>query len=85
MMKQVFAGALLLAALSSSAAYACTTDELQAKAMAVSTKIQDMTQKDPQKASDWSQKYAAQQQGSTQPKTVDEICKLYDDLLAGMN
>jgi len=84
-MKKLFAGALALAALSSSAAYACTTDELQAKAMAVSTKIQDMAQKDPQKASAWSQKFAAQQQGAAQPKTVDEICKMYDDLLASMN
>jgi opacity protein-like surface antigen len=84
-MKRFLAAAIALAALSSAAASACTTDELQAKAMAVSTKISEMAQKDPQKASAWSQKFAAQQQGATQPKSMDETCKMYDDLLASLN
>jgi outer membrane murein-binding lipoprotein Lpp len=83
-MKRFLAAALTIAALSSSAAYACTSEELQAKAMAISTKIQELAKKDPQKASEWSQKFAAQQQAAGQPKSIDEACKFYDDMIAGM-
>jgi hypothetical protein len=82
-MKKIVAAVLAAAVLSGSTAYACTPEELQAKAMAVSTKIQALAQKDPQKASEWSQKFAAQQ-GSAQPKTMDESCKFYDDILASI-
>jgi hypothetical protein len=84
-MKSLLAAAIALTALSSAAASACTPEELQAKAMAVSAKITDMAQKNPQKASEWSQKFAAQSQAATQPKSVDETCKMYDDLLASLN
>jgi hypothetical protein len=84
-MKCFLAGALTLAVLSGSSGYACTPDELQDKITAVSAKIQDLSQRDPQKVNDWSQKIAAQQQGTAQPKTIDELCKLYDEMLAGLN
>ncbi len=83
-MKHIFAGALALAAVSVAPGYACTPDELQDKITAVSAKIQDLSQRDPQKVTDWSQKFAAQQ-GTAQPKTIDELCKLYDEMLAGLN
>lgn len=82
-MQKLFAAAVAVAALSNTAAFACTSDELQAKAMAVSTRITALAQKDPQKASDWSQKMAAQQ-GAINPQSMDDVCKLYDDMLASL-
>jgi len=84
-MKRVFAGVLALAALSASAGYACTPDELQAKIAAVSEKLQEVSQRDPQRADELKKKFAAQQQGTAEPKTIDDLCKLYDDMLAEMN
>lgn len=81
-MKKFVAAALTVALLSGSTAYACTSDEMTAKAMAFSTKMQDLAKKDPQKASEWSQKYAAKQ--ATPPTSLDEACKYYDDLLASL-
>jgi hypothetical protein len=83
-MKKLFAATVAVVALSNTAAYAgCTADELGAKAKAVSDKITELAQKDPQKASDWSQKMVAQQTG-VNPQNMDEVCKLYDDMLASL-
>ena len=84
-MNKLFVGPLALVLLSSSAASACTEDELLAKVTAVTAKIQDLAESDPQKVNDWSQRVAARLQAAGTPKSVDELCKMYDELLAGLN
>ncbi len=72
--------ALVVALVSSSAAMACTPEELQSKAMDLSTQMQTLVAKDPQKAGEVGQKMAAIQ--TNQATDMDSACKLYDDLLA---
>jgi len=84
-MNKLFAGTVALGILSSSAASACTEDELLAKVTAVTAKIQDLAETDPQKVNDWTQRVAARLQAAGTPKSVDELCKMYDELLAGLN
>jgi hypothetical protein len=84
-MNKLFAVTAALALLSSSAAFACTEDELLAKVTAVTAKIQDLAGTDPQKVNDWTQRVAAQLQAVGTPKSIDELCKMYDGLLAGLN
>jgi len=83
-MKHRLAGIIMLAALSGPAASACTPDELEAKMNAVAAKVQDLAQRDPQKVSEWNQKFAAQQ-GAAAPASLDDLCKLYDRMLADLN
>jgi hypothetical protein len=78
------AGIIVLAALSGPAASACTPDELEAKMAAVAAKVQDLAQRDPQKINDWNQKFAAQP-GAAAPGSLDDLCKLYDQMLADLN
>lgn len=61
---------------------ACTSEELQAKAMQVSTKMQQMAAKDPQKAGEIGQKVAKAQAGGV--SNLDEACKLYDGILVDL-
>ena len=84
MVKRCLAGLALIAALSGSGASACTPDELEAKMNAVAAKVQDLAQKDPQKINDWNQKFAAQP-GAAAPGSIDDLCKLYDQMLADLN
>ena len=70
-------GLMLLAILSGPTASACTPDELEAKLTAVAMKIQELAQQDPQKVNEFSQKFAALQNG-TQPASIDDLCKLYE-------
>ena len=72
--------ALLLALASSSAALACTPEELQSKATDVTTKMQTLVAKDPQKAGEVGQKMAGIQ--ANQATDMESACKLYDELLA---
>jgi hypothetical protein len=83
-MKHCLVGLVLLAALSGPSASACTPDELEAKMNAVAAKVQDLAQKDPQKISEWNQKFAAQP-GAAAPSSLDDLCKLYDQMLADLN
>lgn len=63
-------------------AFACTTEELQSKAMEVSTRMQALAASNPQKATEIGQKLAtAQSQGATD---LEGACKLYDELLEDM-
>ncbi|HWV22475.1 MAG TPA: hypothetical protein VN036_15715 [Devosia sp.] len=64
----------------SSAAFACTAEELQAKAMEVSTKVQTVIAAHPEKATDITAKFTALQ--TNPPTDVESACKVYDDLLA---
>ena len=71
--------ALALAMLASPA-LACTPEEAQAKATEISTKMQELAIKDPQKAAQVGQKLSeAQAQSVTD---VESACKLYDEMLA---
>lgn len=65
---------------SSSAAFACTAEELQAKAMDLSTKVQTVVAAHPDKATAISEKFMALQ--TQPPADVETACKVYDDLLA---
>jgi|GEM_PF-4706700 hypothetical protein len=83
-MKALFAGTMALLALCTVSARACTEEELLAKVVAVTAKIQDMAESDPQRLGEWSQAFAARQQAAP-PTSVDDVCRLYDDMLAGLN
>ncbi|MGH6861019.1 MAG: hypothetical protein ACRECY_12220 [Phyllobacterium sp.] len=72
--------AVALSVVGSSAALACTAEELQTKATELSTKVQALAAKDPQKAADVSQKLAAVQ--TQQATDLKGACKVYDDLNA---
>jgi outer membrane murein-binding lipoprotein Lpp len=66
-------------AMLASPALACTAEEAQSKAMELSTKMQELAAKDPQKAGDVGQKLAAAQGQAV--TDLDGACKLYDDML----
>lgn len=72
--------ALSLSLFASSAALACTAEELQAKATEVSTKMQALATSDPQKASEIGTKLASVQ--TAQPTDLESACKVYDELIA---
>ncbi|MBC2885749.1 hypothetical protein H7Q97_10060 [Ochrobactrum sp. CM-21-5] len=72
--------ALSLSLAASSAALACTAEDLQAKATEVSTKMQALAAKNPQKASEIGAKLASVQ--STQTTDLEGACKVYDELSA---
>lgn len=72
--------AFSLSLAASSAALACTAEELQAKATEVSTKMQALAAKDPQKASEISSKLASVQ--TTQVTDMEGACKVYEELSA---
>lgn len=78
-----------LLALSAATALACTAQDVQAKAMQVSQKMQELAQKDPNKlqavsakAQEGAQKLQAAMGAG---KGLEEVCKFYDELLAEMN
>lgn len=73
--------ALLITAAGSSAALACTQEELTKKANEVTTAVQEAVTKDPSKAQaiiTKSQEMQTKFQGSTD---INEACKAYDELL----
>lgn len=66
----------------STAAFACTAEELQAKAMEVSTKVQTVIAAHPEKATEITEiteKFTALQ--TNPPTDVESACKVYDDLI----
>lgn len=80
--------ALLLAAPAAHAA--CTLQELSQKAQAFALKYQEVVQKDMQKAQRFapkaqeaSQKY--QESVAQRGQNYDDICRLYDDLIAELD
>lgn len=73
--------ALLITAAGSSAALACTQEELTKKVNEVTTAVQEAVTKDPSKAQGIitkSQEMQTKFQGSTD---INEACKAYDELL----
>lgn len=77
MKTSILALGFILAA--STAAFACTAEELQAKAMEVSTKVQTVIAAHPEKATAITEKFTALQ--TNPPADVESACKVYDDLL----
>lgn len=81
-MKAFFLGAALVFA-ASSPSFACTPEELVAKATDVSQKIQELMAKDAQKANAILEKVAAKQAETV--KDVEGACKFYDEVLAELD
>jgi hypothetical protein len=63
----------------STAAFACTAEELQAKAMELSTTVQTVVMANPDKATEITEKFTALQ--TNPPADMESACKVYDDLL----
>lgn len=74
---------LTFALASSSAALACTPQELQAKLTQLTTRIQTLAATNPQKVTDVSQKLGPLQ--ARQTTDLDGVCKKYDEFLAELN
>ncbi|WP_047146595.1 hypothetical protein [Aquamicrobium sp. LC103] len=70
----------LTIALIASPALACTAEDAQSKATELSTKMQELATKDPQKAAELAQKLSAAQTQAV--SDLEGACKLYDDMLA---
>lgn len=73
---------LLTAALifAATPSFACTAEDLTAKATEISQKMQELAARDPQKAAAVSEKMtAAQTEAATD---LSGACKVYDDMLA---
>lgn len=81
MKTSILALGFILAA--STAAFACTAEELQAKAMEVSTKVQTVIAAHPDKATEITEKFTALQ--TNPPTDVESACKVYDDLLVELD
>lgn len=64
-------------------ALACTVEEVQQKAMDVSTKMQSLAVSDPQKATEVAQKLSAAQAEAV--NDLESACKLYDEMLAELD
>ena len=72
--------ALILAATPS---FACTAEDLTAKAAEISQRMRELAAKDPEKAAAVSQNMTA---GKAQAATdLSGACKVYDDMLAELN
>lgn len=84
-MTRFFIGVLLSAHSGISAAQACTADELLAKMLAASAKAEDVARKDPPRGAPVRQRLVALQQISAQPKSVNEMCRTYDELIASLD
>ncbi|MBB4091687.1 hypothetical protein HGG72_22505 [Ochrobactrum pecoris] len=80
-MKKYLLGALFVVLATPS--FACTAEEVQAKAMEVATKMQEVAAANPQKAQEIAQKMSGAQTQAT--SDLEGACKVYDDLLADLN
>ncbi|MDR2507475.1 MAG: hypothetical protein LBD67_05700 [Candidatus Accumulibacter sp.] len=68
--------------LSAPASAACTPEQAQQKAMALSTQLQAVAQKDAAKFQKLSQELAQESTKLQQAGNTDAVCKYYDDMLA---
>lgn len=80
MRRTLLALSLLLAA--SSAALACSEDELQAKAIQLSDLVKQAVAKDPSKADAWRQRQIDVDRTAEQTTDMDTICAAYDKAIA---
>ena len=81
MKTSILAAAFIFAGTAS--AFACTPEELQAKAMELSTKVQTVVAANPDKATEISEKFTGLQ--TNPPTDVASACVAYDDLLAELD
>ncbi|MGU3576436.1 hypothetical protein ACLBWZ_12920 [Brucellaceae bacterium C25G] len=77
--------AITLVMLSAAPSLACTAEEAQTKANEVTTKLQELAVKDPNKAVEVSQKIQQTQAGLSNNPDLEAICKAYDEMLAMMD
>lgn len=86
-MKKFVVAAAFIATLSPVAAFAgeeCTAETMQAKAMEVSTKLQEMAATDPQKVAEITPKIQEAATRFQDGSNLEEACAFYDELLAEM-
>ena len=81
MKTSILAAAFIFAG--TAAAFACTPEELQTKAMELSTKVQTVVAANPDKATEISQEFAGLQ--TNPPTDVEAACKAYDDLMVELD
>ncbi|MBB4015143.1 hypothetical protein GGR16_000149 [Chelatococcus caeni] len=65
-------------------ALACSQQDVQAKAMELSTGLQQLAASNPQAAVDWSKKATDAQAKAQQASDMGQVCALYDELIAEM-
>ena len=85
-MKAFFLSAALIFA-AATPSFACTPEELTAKATDVSQKLQEMMAMDAQKANAILEKVTAKQSQMMKPDMmmdVEDACKFYDEILADL-
>ncbi len=74
---------MLFAMLSVAApAFACSKDELQAKAVSLGDLVSKITAKDPSTANDWKQKQIAVANLAGTTTDIDVVCAAYDKVIA---
>jgi DNA-binding protein H-NS len=90
MKKTLIGAAFALIVAAPAANAACTLEQLQQKAMAYSQKVQEVAQKDAQKIQRFAPK--AQEAGKKYQEAMaqrgtnyDDVCKLYDELIAELD
>lgn len=81
MKKSIIAAAFIFAG--TATAFACTPEELQAKAMELSTKVQTVVAANPDKATEISEEFMGLQ--TNPPTDVDAACQAYDDLMVELD
>jgi len=85
MKKLLLAAAACGLLVSSGSAFAgCTQDDMMKKATEMQTLMATYTQKHPDKLAEVSAKVQAIGTKAQNPSNVEEVCKLYDDLIAVM-
>jgi len=73
---------VVVAALAPVSAFACTAEDINAKATELSTSLQTLAAKDQKKAMEVTQRMQAIQAKQQAPGSMTEACKMYDELLA---
>ena len=80
MRRMLLALSLVLAA--TPAAFACTEDELQAKAIQLSDLVKTIVASDPSKADAWRERQIEVDRAGERTTNLDEICAAYDKAIS---
>lgn len=75
---------VIAAALAPVSAFACTMEEVNAKATELSTSLQALVARDQTKAMAVTQRMQDIQMKQANPGSMQEVCKMYDELIAEM-
>lgn len=73
---------VVVAALAPVSAFACTTEDITAKATELSTSLQTLAAKDQKKAMEVTQRMQQIQAKQQAPGSMADACKMYDELIA---